>query len=562
MNRIRGDNMTKEITVTYEGKEPLKFPKGTCLYEISKSYQKYFNYPILAAKVDNDVIGLNEVMSKSCDIHFYDRSSYHGNSNYGRTLQFILIVAVAELFKNKAEVIIEHSIDKGFYCEIYGIDIDQPQVQELEDYMRQLVEKDITISKLSVSRLEAMRYFKAKKQMDKARVLKYTSNTYISMHQLNHVYDYFYGDLAYSTGVINDFKLTYIKDNGFVVSYPDVYNPECTLDYKHHSKLFNTFLDYTVWGRTVGVSNAADLNHIVSRGEYGDLIRLAEAYYNSQLSNISEKIYEAKNRIKIILIAGPSSSGKTTSSKKLEIYLQSRGIHTHRISVDDYFKDREETPLNDKGEPDFESLNAIDITLFNRDLTKLLAGEKVLLPEYNFILGKKEYNKRWLQMKENDMIIIEGLHSLNDDLTPVIERNAKFKIYLSPLTQLNVDRHNRIHTSDMRKLRRIVRDNKFRGYAAADTLKMWKNIRSGEELYIFPFQDHNDAIINSALLYEIGVLKTYAEPLLYSVSATDPNYPEALRLINLLRNFLTIPSEEVPADSILREFIGGSCFKE
>ena len=288
------------------------------------------------------------------------------------------------------------------------------------------LEKDITISKLSVSRLEAMRYFKAKKQMDKARVLKYTSNTYISMHQLNHVYDYFYGDLAYSTGVINDFKLTYIKDNGFVVSYPDVYNPECTLDYKHHSKLFNTFLDYTVWGRTVGVSNAADLNHIVSRGEYGDLIRLAEAYYNSQLSNISEKIYEAKNRIKIILIAGPSSSGKTTSSKKLEIYLQSRGIHTHRISVDDYFKDRGETPLNDKGEPDFESLNAIDITLFNRDLTKLLAGEKVLLPEYNFILGKKEYNKRWLQMKENDMIIIEGLHSLNDDLTPVIERNAKF----------------------------------------------------------------------------------------------------------------------------------------
>ena len=200
--------------------------------------------------------------------------------------------------------------------------------------------------------------------------------------------------------------------------------------------------------------------------------------------------------------------------------------------------------------------------MFNKDLAKLLAGEKVLLPEYNFILGKKEYHKRWLQMKENDMIIIEGLHSLNDDLTPVIERSAKFKIYLSPLTQLNIDRHNRIHTSDMRKLRRIVRDNKFRGYSAADTLKMWKNIRAGEELYIFPFQDHNDAIINSALLYEIGILKTYAEPLLYSVPANDPNYPEALRLINLLRNFLTIPSEEVPADSILREFIGGSCFKE
>ena len=242
-----------------------------------------------------------------------------------------MIVAVAELFEGKAEVVIEHSIDKGFYSEIYGINIDRPQIQALEDYMHKLVSQDIVIPKLSVSRLEAMRYFKSKSQLDKARVLKYTSNTYISMHQLNGVYDYFYGDLAYSTGVIDDFKLTYIQDNGFVVSFPDVYNPECTLDYKHHSKLFDTFLDYTKWGRTVGVSNAADMNHIVSRGRYGNLIRLAEAYYNSQISNISEKIYEAKDRIKIILIAGPSSSGKTTSSKKLEIYLQSRGIHTHRI---------------------------------------------------------------------------------------------------------------------------------------------------------------------------------------------------------------------------------------
>ena len=552
--------MAGKIVVTYKNRDQMEFDKGVTLYEVSKHFQNYYNYPIIAARLDNDIVGLNETITRNSDVKFYDRSSYHGNSTYGRTLQFILIVAVEELFNEKAEVTIEHSIDKGFYCEIVGADIDEPQIKKLEDHMKEIVKTNKLISKLSVSRLEAIKYFKAKKQFVKSRNLKYTSNTYINIHELNGVYDYFYGDLAYSTGVIDDFKLTYIKDNGFVVSFPDVYNPECTLDYKHHKRLFDTFLNYTKWGRTVKVSNAADLNDIVSRGEYGDLIRLSEAYYNSQLSNISEKIYQAKNRIKIILIAGPSSSGKTTSSKKLEIYLRSRGIHTYRISIDDYFKDREETPINSKGEPDFESLNAIDVTKFNLDLSKLLNGEKVLLPEYNFILGKKEYKKRWLQLKENEMIIIEGLHSLNDDLTPIIERRAKYKIYLSPLTQLNIDPHNRIHTSDIRKLRRIVRDNKFRGYSASETLKMWKNIRYGEEQYIFPFQDHNDSIINSALLYEIGVLRTYAEPLLYSVPPTDSNYPEAIRLINLLRNFLTIPSEEVPEDSILREFIGNSCF--
>ena len=552
--------MANKIIVTYKNRDQLEFDKGVTLYEVSKHFQSYYNYPIIAARLDNNIIGLNEVLTRNCDVKFYDHSSYHGNSTYGRTLQFILIVAVEELFKEKAEVTIEHSIDKGFYCEINGVQIDEPQIKELEKHMKEIVKSNKLISKLSVSRLEAIKYFKSKKQFVKSRNLKYTSNTYINIHELNGVYDYFYGDLAYSTGVIDDFKLTYIKDNGFVVSFPDVYNPECTLDYRHHKKLFDTFLNYTKWGRTVKVSNAADLNDIVSRGEYGDLIRLSEAYYNSQLSNISEKICQAKDRIKMILIAGPSSSGKTTSSKKLEIYLRSRGIQTYRISIDDYFKDRDETPVNSKGEPDFESLNAIDVTKFNLDLSKLLNGEKVLLPEYNFILGKKEYKKRWLQLKENEMIIIEGLHSLNDDLTPIIERSAKYKIYLSPLTQLNIDPHNRIHTSDIRKLRRIVRDNKFRGYSAAETLKMWKNIRSGEEQYIFPFQDHNDSIINSALLYEVGVLRTYAEPLLYSVPPTDSNYPEAIRLINLLRNFLTIPSEEVPEDSILREFIGNSCF--
>ena len=428
--------------------------------------------------------------------------------------------------------------------------------------MRKIVEEDLVFTKLSVSRLDAMHFFKKRNQMDKVKVLKYISNTYINLYKLDNLYDYFYGQMAYSTKSIDSFKLTYIKGNGFVLSYPDVYNPECTLDYKHHNMIFNTFLDYTRWGNNIGISNAADLNALVSTGEFERLIHLAEAYYNSQLAYVAEQIHQNKDNIKLVLIAGPSSSGKTTTSKKLEVYLQSRGIHTHQISIDDYFVNKIDTPLDEHGQLDLESLRAVDVDLFNRHLTQLLEGEKVLLPQYNFITGEREYKNKWLQIGENDIIIIEGLHGLNEELTLSHERKNKYKIYISPLTQLNIDNHNRIYTSDTRKLRRIVRDNRHRGYSASDTLKLWSNIRNGEEKYIFPFQDDADIVINSALIYELGVLKTYAEPLLFSVEENDEMYAEALRLINFLRNLLPIPSDSVPGDSVLREFIGGSYFKD
>ena len=298
------------------------------------------------------------------------------------------------------------------------------------------------------------------------------------------------------------------------------------------------------------------------KDKYNEIIRLAEANFENQLATVSNAINQNRKRVKLVLIAGPSSSGKTTTAKKLAVYLQTYGLIPHMLSTDDYFLDRSETPKLENGDYDFESLRALDINLFNKQLTKLLDGEKVLLPQYNFVLGKKEFKNRWLQIGENDIIIIEGIHALNDELTVAIERRNKFKIYISPLTQLNIDNHNRIHTSDTRRLRRIVRDNKYRGHLAADTLNMWKNIRQGEEKFIFPFQDDADTIINTALVYELGVLKTYAEPLLFSVPEDDPAYPEAIRLINFLRNFLSIPSDEIPRDSILREFIGGSGFGE
>lgn len=554
--------MGKMIKINFRDLEVKEFEAGTKLKEISESFSHYFNYPILISKIDNDIVELNETINRSYKVDFYDRSSGLGNGIYGRTAQFLLIVAVKKLLGESVEVVIEHSIDKGFYCEIIGVDLDKPIVDRIEDKMRELSKMDLKIQKMSVSRFDAIKYFEKKRQIDKVHALKYISNTYVNLYRIDDIYDYFYGELAYTTKDIDDFKLTYIKDNGFVLSYPTTYNPECTLDYVHHEMLFNKFLDYTKWGRMINITNAAELNNVVSMGKYDELIRLSEVYYNNQLVEVADKIYDNKENIKIVLIAGPSSSGKTTTSKKLQVYLQSKGIKPHQISIDDYFVDRDKTRVLPNGELDTESLSAVDVTLFNKHLTKLLDGEKVELPEYNFVLGKREYKGKYLEVGKNDVIIIEGLHALNDDLTMSIDRRQKFKVYISALTQLNIDNHNRIHTSDTRKLRRIVRDNKYRGKNASETLKMWRGIREGEEKFVFPFQDDADYVINSALVYEIGVLKVYAEPLLFNVDEDDDSYPEALRLINFLRNFLPIPSDQVPKDSVIREFIGQSSFNK
>ena len=504
--------MEKVIKVNYCNKETKEFINETSLLEISESFKKYYNFPILIANVNNDLVELGEKVTGKCKVNFYDRSSSVGSAVYERSASLMLVVAVKKVLGDDAILHIEHSMDNGVFCRVKGVDFDKPVMKKIEETMRDLYKQNLHFSKISVARIDAINYFRKKHQMDKVRVLKYISNTYVNLYRLDDVYDYFFGEMAYSTGQI------------------------------------------------VGISDAADLNEIVSKGKYKEVIRLSEAYYESQLTRIADKIYDDKENIKMVLLAGPSSSGKTTTAKKLCVYLQSKGFKTHTISIDDYFLSREDTPKNEAGQYDFESIRAIDTNLFNKHLTKLLAGEKVLLPEYNFITGKKEFHKNYLQLGENDILVIEGLHALNDELTLAIDRKNKYKIFISPLTQLNVDNHNRIHTSDTRKLRRIIRDNKYRGYSAAETLQMWNNISAGEIKWIYPFQDDTDAIINSALVYELGVLKTYAEPLLFSVEENDEMYPEAIRLINFLRNFLPIPSDDVPKDSVLREFIGGSGF--
>lgn len=555
------NNGVRMIKVNFRDLITKEFPMGVSLKEVSESFQNYFSFPILVAKVDNDIAELSETISKKCKIDFFDRSSSVGNGVYGRSLQFLLIAAVKRIYGEKTEILVEHSIDKGFYCELPQIPIDKKSGKEIEKMMQQIVKENLIIQKISVVRSDAIKYFKKQKQLDKVQALKYISNTYVNMYNLDGIYDYFYGDIAYSTGVLDEFKLEVVNDFGFVINFPDVYVPEMTLDYVHHKMLFDKFYQYNDWCKLQGIKNAADLNERVSTGRIAELIRICEAYYNSQLERIAEDIIQHKNHPRIILIAGPTSSGKTTTSKKLQMYLKMKGVKTVQLSVDDYFLNRNETPKDEHGEFDYESIYAIDITLFNKHLNKLLSGEKILRPRYDFIAGEKYYKDDYLQIDSDTALIIEGLHSLNDELTLSIERKEKYKIYISPLTQLNIDNHNRIHTSDTRRLRRIVRDNRTRGYNATDTLRMWKKIREGEEKWIYPFQDDADTIINSALAYELGVLKTYVEPLLFSVPEDAPEYPEALRLINFLRNFLPIPSEDIPKDSVLREFIGGSCFK-
>ena len=425
-----------------------------------------------------------------------------------------------------------------------------------------MVEQKFTFKEMLVDRFDAIKYFKKHHQMDKVESFRYMTNRTVTLYSLDGIYDYFYGPLVYNTGLLDKFDMIYLKDNSFILTYPSTKNPNQVDKYIHHKLTFDTYKSFQNWGRTIGISTAPDLNKICTEGKYTDMLRLFETHYEDQLSLIAEEIYKKKDQIKIILLAGPSSSGKTTTAKKLSLYLQVKGLNCHKISLDDYFVDRDKAPRDENGDLDFSSIESIDTTLFNNHLNKLLSGHKVSMPTFDFITGKKEYNDNYLKLEEGEILIIEGIHTLNEKLTKNIPRENKFKIFMSPLIHLKLDNHNRVHTTDVRKIRRIVRDNQFRGTNAETTLAMWPNVDKEARLSIYPYQDDADAMINSSLGYELSVLRIYAEPLLYGIDSNSAQYPEAIRLINLLRNFLPITSEVVPKDSILREFIGGSVFEE
>lgn len=545
----------KEITITYKDKN-YKYPEDTTLLDISKDFESDFIDKIIVGEINGRIYELSTKIKEDSKINFYDHNSGIGNRIYESGLIFILAKAFKDVLK--ADIEVKYSIDKGIYIASTK-KITTDSLDKVYNEMKSIVKKDLRIEKSLVSRIDAIKYYNENNNKDKVNILKYSVNTNVNLYRLSDMYDYFFSYLPISTSYLKDFRLTYIDQNSFVLGFPNIYSKTKMPAYKHHEKLFNEFKTYDEWCRKLGIKNVSGLNLRVSKGNIDDLILLSENIQNHNLFNIAETI-KSNKKLKVILIAGPSSSGKTTTSRKLELFLKGFGIKPRAISVDDYFIDRDKTPRLEDGSYDFESLNAIDVDGFNKDLKNLLDGKEVKLPTYNFITGKREYLNDEIKLEENEILIIEGLHALNEKLTHLIDKKNKYKIYLSPLTVLSLDNHNRIKTTDNRLLRRIIRDNRTRGYSASDTLSSWAKVREGEEKYIFPFQDEADVVFNTSLIYELGVIKTYAEPLLFSVSEDDPNYKEAIRLLNLLKNILPISNDNIPNDSIIREFIGNGYF--
>lgn len=551
--------MIEDVKVTINGKEEI-VSRGTTLLQLSKEYQKDYRFPIILASVNNVSKELSYVVNDPCGITFYDLNSKIGNRAHISGLTFLLIVAVKEIFGLDANIIVMHSLDKGIYIKT-SFPLTETILRTIARKMLKLVDMDLSITKVSVERISAIHYFESINDLAKAKIMKYNTNTFITLYRLGNYYNYFYGKMPPSTSCLKDFKLTYVDDNGFVLQFPTEYSHNQIKDYTHHPNMFKVFKECRDWTKLMKIETIADLNEVVSHGKIADLIRIDETLQSNRLLSVARKIVDNKKDKKIILLAGPSSSGKTTTTTKLCMYLKSFGLNPKMISMDDYFVDRDKTPVNEKGEKDYECFEAVDNKLLTKQINELLEGKEVMAPIYNFKEGVKEFVKE-LKLDKDDILLIEGIHALNPKVLKEIPAKNKFKIYLSALTELNIDYHNRFPTTDNRLLRRIIRDNRTRGYNVVDTLKVWNNVRGGEEKYIFPYQDEADVTINTALIYELGVLKTYVEPLLYSVDEDSAYYEEAKRLLNILRLILPIPSESIPDDSILREFIGGSCYHD
>jgi len=520
------------------------------------------NHGKLLAKVNGKLKELWKKVSEDSEISFYDITSTDGIRTYERGVLFLFIKSVHDVF-SKAEVIgvsSEYSLGNGIFCEIKGnIKVDDKFVAKVRDRMDWLVAENIMFEKSLVSTKEAVEKFLDSDLSDKEHLFRYRRGSTTNIYRLGEYYDYFYGYMPPSTGELKSFDIR-VYDDGVIITLPDakeglkVKRP----GWKPRELLYKTMKEANSWEKRLGIDNVGDLNDAISEGRINDVMLVNEALQEGKIGKIAENI--AKQGKKIVMIAGPSSSGKTTFSHRLSIELMVQGLKPHPIAADDYFKNRTETPRDENGEYDFECLEAIDVAQFNKDMTVLLSGKEVSLPSYNFKTGRREYKGKILKLGKDDILVIEGIHGLNDKFSETLPKESKFKIYISALTQLNIDNHNRIHTTDLRLLRRMVRDARTRGNSAEDTLARWASVRRGEEKNIFPFQEGADEMFDSSLIYELAVLKQYAEPLLFGIPQTSPYYSEANRLLKFLNYFLPMPSDDVPKNSLVREFIGGNCF--
>lgn len=551
--------MTQRITVDFTNGDRCMYERGVTLLQVSRERSKFYSSAIVAAKVNNEIKDLQTVIEHDCAVEFLDLQTESGMKIYQRTLIFVMITAVQELFP-QGDLTVEHSLSKGLYCELHlQREITAQDIAALEQQMLQIIAQDRLIEKKTLPTQEAIALFSAAGHQEKAKLLQQYKRETVRIYYCGAVYDYLYGNMAPSTGYVPVFALQFYKP-GFILRFPEPGCPVKLPDFIEQPKLAEIFLEAEKWGEILRCGYVATLNDYVSFHKVDDIIRVAEALHEKKIAQIADFVAEHRNKVRVILVAGPSSSGKTTFAQRLGIQLRVNGLRPVPISLDDYFIDRKHTPRDEKGDYDFEAIEAIDLKLFNDHLIRLLKGEEIKIPSYNFMTGKREYRGQKIHIDPDQPLIIEGIHGLNERLTLAVPREQKVKIYISALTQLSIDNHNRIPTTDTRLIRRIVRDSQFRNHNALRTLQLWPAVRKGEERNIFPFQEEADIMFNSALIYELGVLKKYAEPLLQKVTDEYPQYVEAKRLLNFLAHFASIDDGEVPTNSILREFIGKSCF--
>lgn len=555
------ENKYKELTVQI-GDDTVKLPYGTTLSVIAEQYyDENHEYPALLARVDGKLRELHKAIRCDCRVSFVSMEDPIGRKTYGRSMNLLFLKAMYHVIGQERlkKVVLHFAVGDGFYYTVHGdVEISDELIGKVRAYMNELIERKVPLMKRDITTQEAVSLFHQYGMYDKEKLFRYRRVSRVNIYEVDGFEDYFYGFMVNHTGYLRAFDLIPYEE-GIVLLLPGKEQPDRIGPFHPSGKVFQVQKEAEQWAEKLDVSTVGDLNERISQGKMNQLFLVSEALQEGRISRIAEEIAD-RPQIKFVMIAGPSSSGKTTFSRRLAIQLIAHGLKPHAISVDNYFKARTETPRDKDGEYDFECLEALDVELFNRDMNRLLQGESVKLPTYNFVTGMREYNDEPLAIGEDDVLVIEGIHCLNDAFSCTLPKEKKYKIYISALTQLNVDEHNRIPTTDGRLLRRIVRDNRTRGTNARETIARWPSVRRGEENNIFPYQEEADVIFNSALLYELSVLKMYAEPLLFQVQREDREYDEAVRLLKFLDYFLPMPSEEVPHNSILREFIGGSCF--
>lgn len=534
---------------------------GKSLKEIADDLKIKLKHFILGARVNNEIEELTYEIFRPKRIKFFDITDTDGMRMYVRSLWFVLQKAVKETFPG-LQLKIQHSISKGYYCEIETPDnkeVTLQMVSDIENRMRQIIAADYPFERREMLTKEAVEVFKTNGLHEKALLFDNYPELYTSVYYLDNTVDYFYGYLVPSSGYLQVFDLVKYYD-GMLLRIPQQKEPEKLEDIVQQNQLFKIFQEHKTWTEILEIPFIGRINQVVMNGRGSELIKVGEALHEKKVAGIADTIYHQKPDKRLILISGPSSSGKTTFSKRLAIQLKVAGLKPIQLSLDNFFVDREKTPLDEKGEYDFESLYALDIQLFNQVLKDLMQEKEVRLPKFSFSSGKRFYTDETLVMQPDNILLVEGIHALNPQLTPIISDELKFKIYVSALTQLSIDHHNRIPTTDNRLIRRIIRDYQYRNYSALETLQRWNSVRRGEEKNIFPYQEEANIMFNSALFFELGILRPYAEPLLKEVQQLEPEYSEVMRLLKFLSYFKSIPADEIPPTSILREFLGGSSF--